>query len=140
MSSALKTWKTIDVYGQIVVFALPWVLSAVRAEVPMIARLIGSLGISVWGWQMVSFIVHLGVGRTEWKARGRRIYALLLLFLVFVALISLLTGMILVLLYVLAFLFVLQGLAIFYLLVSYSELKNIGAMERAKEDSLHHQL
>ncbi len=79
MPAALISRKAADVAGQLVMLVVPVIIAAL-ARIPW---MIGGMLIlfTVGTWQLLSFIIHLVIGRQAWMSGGRRIYAVLLLLL-----------------------------------------------------------
>lgn len=86
MSNAVRTWKAIDVIGQVAMVVLPLLYYMLHTYYP---RAIFAILFTLGSWQTLSFLIHLAVMRAPWITPGRRFYLALYILVVCCGLLAL---------------------------------------------------
>lgn len=124
MSTTVKSWKTVDFFGQVAMIIIPLIWGLCARDISL-----GGFGIlfALGAWQAISFIAHLSYAGAPWTARGRKVYGYTFLIVAAVGLLSMIIHE-LIFIFLFAMLFVGPLMAITYLVISHTEWRRAKAM------------
>lgn len=131
ITQAFIRWKAIDAFGQIALTLLPRLFALLNLT-PIGLITWNRYGISIAAWQLVSFFIHINIQDTGWKARGRKLYGLTLIFLLFIGVILLITGLIFSPVVAVFYLLVFYIPGLFYIVISIIEWRKLCQMKTSE--------